>query len=232
MARVYFCAYHDMLDQHKGLKDSEFGRLMRAALRYSATGETPAQSYLKGPEASHWPGVQIEIDKQIEAYETKCRKNAENIRRRWAKKQPADADGAGAAILYDRIRPNTNELIKYKNNNTPLTPQGEAGGAGAMYNAGIAQAAQCWQQNIGVLSPAVGQQLAEWVQLAEPGMVCAAIEYAALAGKHDGRYIGSVIRNAASRNVTTLEAWQAEQRQRQSKNAPAGEKEEVKRRWL
>ena len=105
--------------------------------------------------------------------------------------------------------------------------------AAALYDPGVAQAAQCWQESMGVLSPAVGQQLAEWVQMAEPGMVCAVIRYAVLAGKRDGRYVDSVLRNAAARNITTLAAWNAEQLERQHKNAPAGEDhEEAKRKWL
>ena len=64
-------------------------------------------------------------------------------------------------------------------------------------------------------------------------MVCAVIRYAVLAGKRDGRYIDSVIRNAADRNITTLSAWNAEQVERQNKNAPAAAPEqEVKRKWL
>lgn len=228
MAREYFCASHDMLRLYQGLSDSEFGRLMRAALQYSATGQVPA---LKGQEAKNWPGIQWMVDKQVQAYEDKCRKNAENIRNRW-KKQKAVSTGASEPIAYDRIQSNTSEYKNINRKNTPLTPQG-AEAAAAMYDPGVAQVAECWQQNMGVLSPAVAEQMARWVQMVEPGMVCAVIRYAVLAGKHDGRYIDSIIRNAANRNITTLSTWNAEQVERQNKNAPAAASEqEVKRKWL
>ena len=228
MAREYFCASHKMLKLYEGLSDSEFGRLIRAALQYSATGQVPA---LKGQEAKNGPGIQWMVDEQVQAYEDKCRKNAENIRNRW-KKQKAVSSRASEPIAYDRIQSNTSEYKNINRKNTPLTPQG-GDMAAALYDPGVAQAAQCWQENMGVLSPAVGQQLAEWVQMAEPGMVCAVIRYAVLAGKRDGRYVDSVLRNAAARNITTLAAWNAEQLERQHKNAPAGEDhEEAKRKWL
>lgn len=228
MAREYFCAYHSMLNQFKGLSDAEFGRLIRAALQYSASGQAPA---LGGREAILWPSIEWQVDEQVRAYEEKCRKNAANIRSRWQKNK-AENQGAGAAESYERIRPNTTVFKKNKIKNTPLTPQG-AEVAAVMYDPGVAQVAQCWQQNMGVLSPALGEQIAAWVKMVEPGMVCAVIRYAVLAGKRDGRYIDSIIRNAADRNITTLSAWNAEQVERQNKNAPAAAPEqEVKRKWL
>lgn len=228
MAREYFCASHDMLDLYAGLSDQEFGVLMRAALKYSATGEVPV---LKERVALLWPGVKWQVDKQVQAYEDKCRKNAENIRNRW-KKQKAVSTQVSEPTVYDRIQPNTGVYKNINRKNTPLTPQG-AEAAEAMYNPGVAQVAECWQQNMGVLSPALGEQIAAWVQMAEPGMVCAVIRYAVLAGKRHGRYIDSIIRNAADRNITTLSAWNAEQVERQNKNAPAAAPEqEVKRKWL
>ncbi len=228
MPREYFCASHDMLDLYAGLSDQEFGVLMRAALKYSATGEVPV---LKERVALLWPGVKWQVDKQVRAYEDKCRKNAKNIRNRW-KKQKAVSSQANEPVVYDRIQSNTSEYKNINIKNTPLTPQGGEAAA-AMYDPGVAQAAQCWQENMGVLSPAVAEQIAHWVQMAEPGMVCAVIRYAVLAGKRDGRYIDSVIRNAAERNITTLSAWNAEQVERQNKNNPADVPgREVKRKWL
>lgn len=232
MPREYFCASHDMLLKLKSLSDSEFGRLMRATLQYSCNGQTPPPSYLKGKEASHFDGMMVEVDKQVRAYEAKCRQNSENQRRRWQKQRAEDKEQS-VRESYDRIQSYTNVTNNKYKNNTPLTPQGVEVAA-AMYDPGVAQVAECWQQNMGVLSPALGEQIAAWVQVAEPGMVCAVIRYAVLAGKRDGRYIDSVIRNAVARNVTTLAAWNAEQVERQQQNTPNDTKTttEVKRKWL
>ena len=101
MPREYFCASHDMLLKLKSLSDSEFGRLMRATLQYSCNGQTPPPSYLKGKEASHFDGMMVEVDKQVRAYEAKCRQNSENQRRRWQKQRAEDKEQS-VRELYDR----------------------------------------------------------------------------------------------------------------------------------
>ena len=104
MAREYFCAYHSMLNQFKGLSDAEFGRLIRAALQYSASGQAPA---LGGREAILWPSIEWQVDEQVRAYQ-----------------------GTSAAEPYERIRPNTPVSKKNKIKNTPLTPPRGRSGSG------------------------------------------------------------------------------------------------------
>lgn len=80
MAREYFCAYHSYLDAMDQLTDAEKGRLFTACLTYSKTGEVPE---LRGNERFIFPSFKNQIDRDRQRYEARCRKQAENAKKRW-----------------------------------------------------------------------------------------------------------------------------------------------------
>ena len=94
MAREYFCAYHSLLQSLTPYADAECGRLFRAALKYSMTGEAEKFS---GSERFIWPTIQSMIDRDNEKYAEKCRQNAANVNAR-----------------YERIRTNTEAYESYQ----------------------------------------------------------------------------------------------------------------------
>lgn len=75
MAREYFCAYHSLIESLKPFTDAECGRILRAALEYSATGETEE---LRGNERFIWPTIKQQIDRDSSAYNALCDANREN----------------------------------------------------------------------------------------------------------------------------------------------------------
>ena len=75
MAREYFCAYHSMIKPMQKLSDAERGRLFMALLQHSA-GETPIN--LQGREEIAFEIYADQIDRDRDAYESKCRTNREN----------------------------------------------------------------------------------------------------------------------------------------------------------
>ena len=77
MAREYFCAYHSFLESLTPYSDAECGRLFRACLVYSRSGDEPE---LHGNERFIWPTLKQWIDRDRENYEAKCRTNRENGR--------------------------------------------------------------------------------------------------------------------------------------------------------
>lgn len=91
MEKAYVAAYHSYLDAMSGLSDAECGRLFRAMLTYSITGDAPE---LRGNERFVFPGIRSQMDRDARRYEERCEQNRRNIRRRW--------DGSG-----DSIRPYT-----------------------------------------------------------------------------------------------------------------------------
>lgn len=75
MGREYFCAYHSYLESLRNLTDAECGRLFRALLHYSATGES---SLLGDRENIAFDFMSSQIDRDRAAYERKREKLREN----------------------------------------------------------------------------------------------------------------------------------------------------------
>lgn len=105
-----FNVYHSYLKAIEPLNDAECGRLLKACLIYSMTGEVPE---LRGNERFIFPSWQSQIDRDRDKYEARCRQNSKNISIRWNTNE------------YDRIRTNTKhtkDKDKDKDNITPLNP--------------------------------------------------------------------------------------------------------------
>lgn len=69
MAREGFVVYHEWLESMIPFSDEECGRIFRACLEYSMYGIAPE---LQGNERFIWPTFRSRIDKDREAYESKC----------------------------------------------------------------------------------------------------------------------------------------------------------------
>lgn len=80
MAREYVCLYHSYLKSVEPLNDAERGRLFTACLTYSMTGAEPD---LRGNERFVWPTIREQIDRDTKKYSYFCKKQQENIRKRW-----------------------------------------------------------------------------------------------------------------------------------------------------
>lgn len=75
MARNYAALYHEYLDEMADLSDAEFGRLARALLVYSSTGEFPA---LSGNERWFVRRIMAQEDRTQEGYETLAARSRSN----------------------------------------------------------------------------------------------------------------------------------------------------------
>ena len=80
MAREYVCLYHSYLKSVEPLNDAERGRLFTACLTYSMTGAEPD---LRGNERFVWPTIREQIDRDTKKYSDFCKKQQENISKRW-----------------------------------------------------------------------------------------------------------------------------------------------------
>ena len=111
--------YYDALEECKLLTDEQFGRLVREALHFAKTGQ---ETELSAPEAYLWPGLKNRLIRDKESYEDKCRKNAENINKRWEQQREPEAEPEEPEPEnpepppdgYERIRPNTNVYESYE----------------------------------------------------------------------------------------------------------------------
>ena len=121
MAREYMCAYHSLLETAQRLNDAEFGRLMRAAISYSASGESPT---LSGRELMLWDMIKWQIDRDIEKFKVFTEKQAENGRKGGRPKKPTETQKTQAFSEKPTkakaiATTNNDKQIAYHN---PLTP--------------------------------------------------------------------------------------------------------------
>lgn len=117
MAIEYFCAYHSYLGSMEELNDTERGRLFTACLIYSKTGEAPQ---LRGNERFVFPTLKAQIDRDKATYDSRCKKNSDNIRKRW---NTDVYDGEQPCTNDTKTKEKEKEKEKTKeNNNIPPTP--------------------------------------------------------------------------------------------------------------
>ena len=102
MARDYFPCYHSYFKKCEKLTDQELGRLFRALLKYSTTGE---RQELAGRESIAFDFIADDIDRAKDNYADQCEKNRKNIQKRYNNEPTTE---------YDRIRPNTNVYETYQ----------------------------------------------------------------------------------------------------------------------
>ena len=106
----YFPCFHSYRRRTKNLTDQEVGRLFRALLEYSETGEAPE---LTGRESIAFDFIADDIDRARERYDDSCRKNAENVKKRWSKEDTTEYERIQShendTGEYDRIRPHTKD---------------------------------------------------------------------------------------------------------------------------
>lgn len=114
MAVEYFCAYHSYLDALEPLTDAERGRLFVACLKYSKSGEV---GHLSGNERFVFPVFRGQIDRDNAKYANKCKKQTDNVNKRWNKKDTNDTtvyDGIPNVPSYENHTDDTKEKEKEK----------------------------------------------------------------------------------------------------------------------
>lgn len=88
MARDYAALPHEYLEEMAELDDAEFGRLARALLKYSATGEVVE---LSGNERFYYCRVIRREDRYQQSYESTSARNRENGKKGGRPKNPEKA---------------------------------------------------------------------------------------------------------------------------------------------
>lgn len=121
MERKGFLLYHSYLKTLGPLNDAEFGRLLRACLTYSMTGEAPE---LRGNERLLFATIQEQIDRDAAGYKEKCEKQRQNAMKRWGcQSMPTDANACQSMPTDAKdanIKAKANANAKAKANETSL----------------------------------------------------------------------------------------------------------------
>lgn len=125
MAIEYFCCYHSYARKLAKLSDQEVGRLFRALLQYSETGETQE---LTGRESVAFDFIADDIDRARGNYETQCKRNSENgkkggrpKKRPLSEKAPGFSKSEKSQSKYKNEYENENESKEHTLPPTPLT---------------------------------------------------------------------------------------------------------------
>lgn len=122
MARNYAALPYEYLEEMELLSDEEFGRLCRALLTYSSTGET---TELEGAERYQWKRVQMQEDRFRESYNETSKTLSEAGKRGAAKRWGSQSESSLAmAGNSQAIAPNGQATGAI---DTPIAPNGENG---------------------------------------------------------------------------------------------------------
>ena len=120
MSAVYLKLFVDCLEKYQKLNDTEFGRLVRAALRYKATGAEPDDL---GREALLWDGMRLDIDRDNESYKNTVSARSEAGKKGAAARWQTDVKNGKCHLPYGK---NGQDKEKDKEKDiTPHTPQGD-----------------------------------------------------------------------------------------------------------
>lgn len=90
MPKAYISLYYSYREQLEILPDDERGRLVIALLDYAENGTIPA---LQGASEMAFAFIKSQIDRDAEKYDDRCKKNRENIRKRWNPEDTNEYDG-------------------------------------------------------------------------------------------------------------------------------------------
>ena len=108
MAMEYFCCYHSYREKLSGLSDEQVGRLFRAAMLYSETGE---ESELDALETIIFRFLKFDIDRAHSEYERRCAVNKANASKR-RRSVTMDNDGS-----QNKDKDEDKDKYEYENKN-------------------------------------------------------------------------------------------------------------------
>lgn len=149
MSRAYISLYYSYREQLEILPDDERGRLIIALLDYAENGTIPA---LDGAAKMAFSFIRSQIDRDSEKYSERCRKNRENISKRW---------NSGSANTPERVQSYTSvyETYQEKEEGEEKEKRKEKGdGEEKEYRAGILFNEACTR-----FSPLVVAALSDWL---------------------------------------------------------------------
>lgn len=91
MAKIGVLMYYDLLEQLKDFTDEQFGKVVRAIIKYDKDGIEPRINDSQIKLAFNI--LKPTIDRNKQEYQDKCNKNRENINKRWNKQNTNEYDG-------------------------------------------------------------------------------------------------------------------------------------------
>lgn len=221
MALEYFCCFHSYAKKLAKLSDQEVGRLFRALLQYSESGETQE---LAGRESVAFDFIAYDIDKSKQAYEEKSRANSENARRRYEGERPQ-------ANAYDRMRPHATASERIETNTkskteTETNMTGTEGDIRARAKPPTPAVGVVLSAYLDKINPAASQysldELAGYVEALGEAVCLRAIDKAVDEKKATWSYLRGILRSLQADGVRCLADWEARERRREEQRGRTG----------
>lgn len=229
MAMEYFCCFHSYRKKTRNLSDSELGRLFRALMLYSETGE---KAQLNGREETAFDFIADDIDAAKERYGQKCQTNREN-RAKGTSTNDDDRERPWTAV-DDRPRTAPNKNKKQKENIYTATAASarareSESSADSLHDDDLVACVVCYEENIGAIPRYVADSIGSWLQNLPAELICKAITEAAATNVRNWKYAESILKRCEASNITSVAAYEAENARKgpakdsEGKRSPASE---------
>lgn len=210
MAMEYFCCFHSYRKKTRNLSDSELGRLFRALMLYSETGE---KAQLNGREETAFDFIADDIDAAKERYGQKCQTNREN-RAKWTSTNDDDRERP-LTTVDDRPRTAPNKNKKQKENIYTATAASarareSESSADSLHDDDLVACVVCYEENIGAIPRYVADSIGSWLQKLPAELICKAITEAAASNVRNWKYAESILKRCEASNITSVAAYEAE----------------------
>lgn len=220
-SRDYAALPHEYLEEMEELSDAEFGRLCRALLQYSMTGEVPA---LSGNERHHLKRVTMREDRykasyqnSIEKHRSAGKKSAEKRRNIAEHRSTALNDVEQSSTKGNYTNTKTNTETNTNTGSTPLTPQrGEL----PPLDADFGKVWSFYEQNIGTPPRYLADDLQDWLQVLPAELVIQAMKEAADHNRRNWAYIKAILNRWKESGVRSLADLEVEKKVPSGKHTP------------
>ena len=200
MAKDSFILYLDHQEIFEMLTDEQAGQLIKSIFLYERTGTMPKMD--KMLNLAFVPIMQI-LDKNRRRYDEKCKKNKENIKKRWNKNN---------TNVYERKKQNTNYTDndndnEYDNDNEIVTDDYIVGESCVD---GLQAVIDFYNNNIGTLTPYGLTLIEDYVKEMGKDVVIYAMQISVEADKRTIQYIKAILNNWSKKGIKTLAEAQKE----------------------
>lgn len=195
MAKDSFILYLDQQEIFEMLTDEQAGQLIKNIFLYERTGQMPKMD--KMLTLAFVPIMQI-LDKNRRKYDEKCKKNKENIEKRWNKNN---------TLVYERKKTNTNYTDNDSDNDNEydneLTTTVVNNASDSCVD-GLQKIIDFYNNNIGQLMPYSLTLLEDYLNEMPSDLIIYAMKIAVEADKKTINYIKAILNNWSNKGIKTV----------------------------
>ena len=199
MAKDSFILYLDQQEIFEMLTDEQAGQLIKNIFLYERTGQMPKMD--KMLNLAFVPIMQI-LDKNRRKYDEKCKKNKENIEKRWNKNN---------TVVYERKKTNTNYTDNDNDSDNDNDNEYDNELTTTVVNNvsdscvdGLQKVIDFYNNNIGALTPYGLEVLQDYAKEIEPEAIIYAMQISVEADKRNIKYIKAILNNWSKKGIKTL----------------------------